>query len=521
MRRLALLLLSISLLPFPAALATEVEGELVLGIVSTKTTRINPLEPIERDIQSIYAICYDSLIEIDDDYRPAGRLAKSWTESNGGKTWTFKLQENVTFSDGTPLTAHDVVATTQYILDKANQEQSKEEGAPQVDLGYYQNLRYFVKSVSATDDTTVVFKADRGYYGFLYALTYPILPADQIEAENPPGTGAYVIRHFEAQDYMWLQANSNWWQTPPSVQEIMVIFHSNNKDLISSYEYNRVDSLFTRNVSASQYKSGVSSVSLDYRTRQLEVLFMNHREQALKSVNVRKAIRHLINVDQIISQVYMGMADRADTPVLPGTWLAKDIAGAFDYNPTLAIQLLEEDGWYDTDGDGVRDRIVDGTAQKLRIRLSVYEEPENDVRVATANYIADALTQAGFLIVLEVDTYQNVGSKLKGNGWDLVLCSVNMDPVQDPGFLLMGGNTMNYGRYSSKDMDALFKQLRSSVYADEYQSALYKIQEQFAQDYPFVSLFYRKGVVVSRKMYTLVRQVRELELLRGIDAYGK
>ena len=524
MQRLALLLLSISLVVPPlCAVASETETEFTLGIVSTKTTRLNPLEPLERDIQSIYGIVYDSLIEIDDNYKPVGRLAKSWAESNAGKTWTFTLQENVTFSDGTPMTAHDVVATTQYILEKAAQKQGEEEDAPVVDKGYYQNLFYFVNSVSATDDYTVVFKTKRSYYGFLYALTYPILPAAHIQSENPPGTGAYVIRHFEAQDYMWLQANSNWWKTPPSIKEITVISHMNNKDLINSYEYSRVDALFTRNVSASQYKTGISSVSLDYRSRQLEVMYMNHREQALQSVNMRKAIRALINVDYIINQIYLGMADKASTPVLPGTWLSKDIPGAFDYNPELAIQLIEEDGWFDADGNGVRERIAaDGKSSNLHMRILVYEEPDNDVRVAAATYIADALRAAGFSIVLTVDTYQNVGDKLKNRGgFDLVMCSVNMDPVQDPGFLLMSGNTMNYGRYSSKAMDALFEQLRKAVYPDEYQGALYQIQDQFAEDCPFISLYYRKGVVVSRKMYTLARQIREMELLRGIDVYGR
>lgn len=515
--------MAFSLLPFSFAAASSLESELILGIVSTKTTRLLPLEPLERDIASIYGIVYDSLIEIDDNYRPQGRLAERWTETNNGKTWTFTLREGVTFSDGTPLTAGDVVATTQYILNKARQEQSTEEGAPAVDKGYYQNLHYFVKSVSAVDDKTVEFKADRSYYGFLYALNYPILPADKLEMENPPGTGAYVIEQFAPNDSMWLRANENWWQNPPVIKEIMVILHSNNKNLISSYEYSRVDALFTRTVSASQYKTGVSSVSLDYRTRQLEVLFMRHNEQALKSVNVRKAIRHAINVDKIIAQIYMGMADRANTPILPGTWLSKEYTTEFEYNPALAIALLEEDGWYDSDDNGVRDRIVDDKAQNLRIRLFVYEEPDNDVRVATANAIADSLTSIGFQMVVTVDTFENISAMLKSrsSSYDLILASVNMEPVQDPGFLLTTNNSMNFGRYSNKELDTLFSTLRTSVNPDAYKQTLDAIQDIFVEDVPFISLFYRKGVVVSKKMYTLARQIRELELLRGIDVYGR
>ena len=524
MRRWALILCSISLLLPGQAAATGDDTELILGIVSVKTTRILPLEPIERDIQSLYGVVYDSLIEIDDDYRPSGRLAESWSETNNGRTWTFTLRDNVVFSDGTPLTARDVAATTQYILNKANQQQNANEGEGPPDRGYYQNLAYFVSSVSAPDDKTVVFKTKRNYYGFLYSLLYPILPGDRLEEENPPGTGAYIISQFEPQEYMWLEVNPNWWQTPPQIKDIMIVFHTNNKELTSAYEYSRVDALFTRNISAAQYRTGVSSVSLDYRSRQLEMLYMNHGEQALKSANVRKAIRHAINVDQIISRVYMGMADRAETPLVPGIWLAGEYPDAFEYNPALAIQLLEEDGWYDYSGEGVRERTVEGkeNPQRLHVRLLMYEEPDNDVRAAAANAIADALAAVGFEIAISMDTQANVADRLKARSYDLVLCSVNMDPVQDPGFLLMSGNTMNYMRYSSKAMDEAFNTLRnSSPSAADYRANLIKIQDLYVEDCPFISLYFRKGVVISRKMYTNARRVRELELLRGIDAYGR
>lgn len=65
--------------------------------------------------------------------------------SNGGKTWTFTLRDNVSFSDGTPLTANDVVATAQYILNRATDQYVD-------DKGYYRNRQYFIKSISSKGD---------------------------------------------------------------------------------------------------------------------------------------------------------------------------------------------------------------------------------------------------------------------------------------------------------------------------------------------------------------------------------
>ena len=498
------------------ALATNVGDSLIVGIQSTKTTRLQPLDPVERDMMSVYDLVYESLITIDDDYLPQAGLAESWEESGGGKTWTFQLRENIFFSDGTPMTAHDVVATAQYILDRANEEDSQNPG-------YYFNLKYFVKSISASGDHTVVVKTANGrhYWGVLYAMTFPILPKDKVTADNPPGTGAYMISTFEAGDYIWLQQNPHWWQTRPQVQEIMVIMHNSPKAVIESYEYARVDTIFTRSIAAAQHKSGTTSLALDYRTNQLETVLINHRSFPLDSLAVRQAIRYLIDPDKIASQVYMGMVERTDTPMIPGTWMYNDtLSNYFTTDVEAARRLLEEDGWSDTDEDGVLDKLNSkGDKKNLHLRIYVYEEPDNNVRVETANLIADMLGQVGISTKVEIMTFTDIQAKLKAASFDLALASFAMDACPDPGYLLMTGNTGNYGLYKSTDMTNRCKDLRTQLTQEGYQQSLWNIKSRFAEDVPFICLFYRSGSVLTRQMYTTARDVRELELLRGIDTF--
>lgn len=498
------------------ALATNVGSSLVVGIQSTKTALIQPLDPVERDMMSIYDLVYESLVYIDDDYLPQPGLCESWEESGNGKTWTFTLRKNITFSDGTPLTAHDVVATAQYILDRANEENTQNPG-------YYYNLKYFIKSISASGDYTVVVKtaSGRNYWGVLYALTFPVLPQDRVSAENPPGTGPYVISTFKAGDYIWLQVNDSWWQTRPQVEEIMVTMHDSPSAVIESYEYARVDTVFTRSIAAAQHKSGTTSLALDYRTNQLETVLINHRSSPLDSLNVRKALRHLIDPDKIAKQVYMGMVERTDTPMIPGTWMYNEnLSEYFVTDVDAARALLEEDGWEDSDDDGILDKLnSEGKKQNLHLRIYVYEEPDNNVRVETANLIADMLAQAGISTKVTVMTMTEMQSKLKAASFDLALASFAMDACPDPGYLLMTGNTGNYGLYKSSDMTNLCKDLRTQTTKDGYQASLMNIQQRFAEDVPFICLFYRSGSVLTRQMYTTVRDVRELELLRGIESF--
>ena len=128
--RLLSLILTIPLLwtACNTASATSVEDSLVVGIQSSKTLTVRPFEPLERDMLSVYGVVYESLISIDDDYLPQGCLAESWEISSGGKVWTFHLRQDVTFSDGTPLTAQDVVASAQHILDRANDDSVSDHG---------------------------------------------------------------------------------------------------------------------------------------------------------------------------------------------------------------------------------------------------------------------------------------------------------------------------------------------------------------------------------------------------------
>lgn len=516
MRCLLCLLMTavLAVLPIKTSFSSNVENSLVIGIQSSKTITIRPFEPQERDMLSVYNMVYESLVTIDDNYTPQGCLAESWEESNGGKVWTFHLRSNVTFSDGTPLTSADVVASAQYILDKANDEAI-------TDHGFYSNLKYFVTSVSAPDDRTVVFRANkRPYYGILYEMTFPVVPASQVNDDAPLGTGPYIIAEFAAGDYMWLQANVNWWKAQPKVREIMFSFYDTARGVIDAYEFARVDTIFTRSIAGAQYRSGTSSLSISFRTPQLECLYMNNSSSEL-TPGVRKAIRYVIDRNKIISNVYMGLAKPANFPFYPGTWMYnEELDAMFTRDLEEAKRLLREEGWEDSDDDGILDKVTSsGAPANLHLRFYVYEEPDNDVRVEAANIIAADLNAVGISCTVEPMSRENVQAKLSSGSFDLALIAFSMDVCPDPGFLLIRGNTGNYVRYKSDKMTELCEDLRTQTTQEGYRAKLMEIQALFAEDCPFVCLYYRMGNVISRYMYTTCRDIRDYELLRGIESF--
>ena len=110
---------------------------------------------------------------------------------------------------------------------------------------------------------------------------------------------------------------------------------------------------------------------------------------------------------------------------------------------------------------------------------------------------------------------------LENGGFDLALCSFQMDVVPDVGFFLRKGNDQNYGRYNSSEMTSLIDTLRTQENQADFAYTSQAIQQQFAADVPFICLFYRTGAILTRKMFTTVRSIREFELLRGIEAFGR
>ena len=229
-----------------------------------------------------------------------------------------------------------------------------------------------------------------------------------------------------------------------------------------------------------------------------------------------------IRYSKIITNVYSGLAVATNFPFYPGTWMYNEgLDSQFVVNLDEARNLLAQAGWEDSDDNGVLDRLTnEGETRNLRLRFYVYEEPDNDVRLEAANMIAEQLAQVGIACSVEAMTMANVHEKLKAGSFDLALISFSMDVAPDPGFLLMRGNSGNYNRYKSDKMTDLCHSLRKETTQEGYRQRLMEIQSLFAEDCPFMCLYYRTGNVITRYMYTTCRDVREYELLRGIESFS-
>lgn len=540
---LALILALLTPLCGFASSTSAVPTYMRVGMVIPETETLHPLTVMNRDLVSVLDLVYESLVELNDDQEPVPSLAESWEVQNNGKTWIFHIRDGVYFHDGRKLTAYDVKASMDVIKQLAQSGNAdNEKGLYWLMVGN-DTISGVLTSWEAEDELTLRVQTSRPYYGVLYAMTFPVVQAQSAYDENPPGTGPYRVDYYTPGEKLALTANLNWWGQTPYISSIDAICYQTDEAALQAFEDEEIDILATRSTSAVRYRGVVSNRinSYDYGTRQLECLMINNGVTKLSDVRMRRAIMSAINKSRLVTSVYQGIVTTTDTLQTPGIWLYKDPERLSDnyrygYDPDRANALLDELGWDEYDDKGYRCKMTDSGKQTLTFRLNYYNESGNTLRKEAALEIQTMLKAVGIKTTVSAYSFENGQAKLKSGDYDLFLCAFNFDVTPDPTFCLLSNGYGNYARYRSNDMSSLLSTLRKapSLQLDEdgnettpiltllknkFQEDWYAIQDQMAEDGPFMPLYWRNGVVLTRYPYSSVRDIREYELLNSIESY--
>lgn len=521
-RTLSLILLMFAALSFGMSGAAAEVDSLTCAIVATNDLALRPLELNQRDVVSVLDIVYEGLFSINDNYEPQPELAYSYSFISDGRRLEVKLRDDVTFHNGQRLTAHDVVATLDYMYELTGFDDDLNSEIDLAERGLYYSTFYSIRSWEATDDYTLLFNLRRTSYGSLYALTFPVLCGSEVRNDMPSGTGPYKYDGYEPGSAIWLTVNTNWWQRIPSVRNIRASIYGDSEKALTAFDRQDVDIAMTRSINASRYSGSLTSFSLSARTRQLEVLLVNRAHSVFKSDNngqnlLRDAISYAINRSEIISSIYQGMATVAYTPIPTGTWVSNESTINDIYDPLMAASLLDTAGYKMADNGK---RYKDGK-EFPTLYLLVYDEPGSTVRTNAANKIKEQLSAVGIPVTVSTKSRDYAITKLRSGDYSLALCAFNFDVNPDPGFTITSTASCNYTRYRSDDMNDLLSQMRKSYNPSEYQYTMQLIQDQFEQDKPYLPLYWRSGALLSRAAFTDARDIRELELLRGIETFGQ
>ena len=319
------------------------------------------------------------------DFSVIPGLAKSWEGSEDGLTWTYKLRPNMKWSDGKPLTAEDIAWT----VNTSREEEWFNHFA------VTQNL-----TAKALDDTTVEIKSSvpdpKLPVMDVYILPKHIwgkMDADargKYEGTDPVGSGPFVLEEFKKGQFARFNANPNYWGGKPAVDKVVLRKFNNPDAMVAALQTGELDA--AEDIPSSGFhklEEDPNIVTVEGNQGAMGEIAINGGDglkkphPALADPKVREAIGHAIDRETIVNRALEGLATPQQTlSTSPDPKWTPDLADgtlpSFDLDRANAI--LDEAGYKDTDGDGIRE-MPDG-GEPLNFRYMVRSDSVNAQPIA-------------------------------------------------------------------------------------------------------------------------------------------
>jgi peptide/nickel transport system substrate-binding protein len=503
--------------PTPSASSTSSSTQkktLTVGIINDIDS-LNPFVGFVVESYEVWGLMYDTLTGYSaKDFSAVPGLAKSWTTSADGKTWTYTLQSGVKWSDGTPLSAHDAAYTFNRIIDGT---------AEQTNYGNY--VANIVKA-EAPDDTTLILTTKTPSPTMLH-LAVPILPEhiwkqvgekqvstfknDPSGTPAPVGSGPYVLAERKVGQYVRLTANKDYWGGAPHMDEVVFRVYSSAEalaqalrkgeiDIADSLEANVFNSL--KGVDgittvAAKY-SGFNEIAFNYGAALTNGTPIGDGHPALKDKRVRVALAHAVDLNTILQRAAGGYGSVA-TGVIPSMYssLHYEAPQPYDFNIAEANKLLDEAG-YKRGADGIR-RMPDGT-HPLKFRF--FARSESKPSQTTMQFVKEWFAQVGVQIIPKTISEDQLTEAVTTGNFDMFEWGWVVEP--DPDFQLSvftcdqrsykeGGQIqagLSDGFYCNPAYDALYAKQKTQIDPAQRADTVKAAQKMLYDDAPYLVEYY-------------------------------
>ncbi len=361
----------------------------------------------------VCSLIFEPLVTVDASGEYVPYLA-DWELSDDKLTYTFTLKDGIKFSDGTDMTAEDVA----YSYSVPAEE---DYAGPRL------NVANAIADIKVVDDKTVAFTMASASPANIQNFTYGIMSKEYYAHssfeelnelnQKPMGSGKFVLEDggYASKQYVKLKTNENYWDSDakPKIDGVYMLEVADDT-VLSSLESGEIDMCMpaakAENVESIESMSNAHLVS--YLGNGYTFMCFNTTRPTLAQTEVRQALMYALDRKSFLKAEYgsddlvsLGMA-----PISPVSWAypGNDALNAYDYDLDKAAKMLDDAGWKDTDGDGIRDK--DGTP--LHLNWLVYTDS----------------TWPGTLSSMAYDSWHKIGVDLEITQMDFnTVSSMTMD----------------------------------------------------------------------------------------------
>ena len=439
--------------------------------------------------QALVATQYlESLVSKDSDGEIIPWLATEWTESDDGLAWEFTLRDDVTFTDGTPLTADAVVANIAHL-------KNPDTGSS---TGYLAVQK--VTDVTAVDDTTARLTLSSPDSGLLDSLSQPWLaiesptalerPQDE-NCESPVGTGPFVVTKWDRQQSISLERNDDYTSPPAdaahkgkaylkSIEWRFLPDSASRYAALQSGTVDVIDNVQPDTIVAAQKEDAIEELDAP-RPGASNRIELNSSKAPFDDALVREAFIRSANVDDSVTSLFFGTAKRSYSALSSVETFGVSEPDLFAYDQGEAASLLDQAGWTGKNADGYRTK----NGEVLELDFPVSTNQSIPAEVSLFEQLQSTAKEAGFKVNLEPLDLSSWYGALGENDYDLVSAPYTKVGADVLRILFDSSGTVpapsgyfaNHSQVKDPALDALLEGANATSDADERADLYAQAQE--------------------------------------------
>jgi len=430
---------------------------------------MNPLSAGDFSNRVVLSLIYQGLFATNRENEVLPILCKNYTANADLTVYEFTVDPAATFSDGVPVTPEDVVASL---------EESRNHK-------YYGRRLRFVNAISVTEDRKVRINLSQPNGNLPLLLDIPIVKAEQIEYENPLGTGPYVLTGWGRERA--LTRRENWWCQSEDLlitaEKIPLTGVESAAGIRDAFEFYDVGVVCTDPGSDRYVEYRCDYELWDCENGIFVYLGVNTESAVLQNSELRRALSKGINRDLLVDRHYRGFAKSASLPASPDSpFYTAPLAKQYAYDPAAYQSTISE----------VKGHV------KLLVNAS------DSLRVRVAQEISRMLNTSGFLVEVDARTEGYYIAALNQGDYDLYLGQTKLSPNMDLSAFFAENGPLNYGGMDDVGIYTLCMQ------ALENQGNYYSLHQAIMDDGYLCPVVFRSyAVYATRGLLTQLQPARD------------
>ena len=438
------------------------------------------LHPLRTESQANYVVgclVYEFAVELDSDFNAMPNIITKWDTDNGF-SWLFTVDTDITFHDGSKVTAADVA----YSIDRARRSD------------VYSARLNKVWGISAMDEDTVMITLSDTNYLFPRLLNIPVVKKDS-EAELPEGTGPYI---YDLDNSKLVKYEGHRYADSTPIDVIYLHDNGSPDEKIEAYSTSVIDLAINDPTSLSRLGYGSQNEIRHYGTTNMQFIGFNQEMEFTCYQQMRYAMNYVVDREYICKAIYNGSAMAATVPISPENSLyPENVAAYYNFDLNYATQLFNSAGVQDYDSDGMLEYQLPGGIADIELDFVVCSDSTDKVKAAKR--IVEDLASIGITAKLRQLSYSEYTTAIVTGNYDMFYGEIKLTADFSLIDMITTKGVKNFYKISDPNYYELIIAYLGSSTATERQNNCDNMCYYIAQQAPIIPICFGEEQVLTHR----------------------